>query len=66
MFLEQDYLLISELATPFGETDFFQETEALHNSTTQTQPFLSATLPNLGFNSFEPALGQLNFAAQII
>ena len=66
MFLEQDYILISELATPFGETDFSQETEALPNSTTQTQPFLSATLPNLGLRSFEPALGQFNFAAQII
>ena len=64
MFLEQDYLLISDLATPFGETDFFQETEALHNSTTQTQPFVSATLPSLGFLSFETVLGQFNFVAQ--
>jgi len=31
MFLEQDYLLISELATPFGETDSLQETEAATN-----------------------------------
>jgi hypothetical protein len=31
MFLEQDYLLISELATPFGETDSLQETEVATN-----------------------------------